>query len=274
MDGSEYWEDIPDAAFDEFQRRVELVETLLDAGVSDRDKRQAKRTYQEIHHVSDRTIRRYVRMYRKKAPRALLFYRFRPKPERIGDSSLREKLIELIHELPSRSIPQLRRLLAHDDAYGGKIECISDRTIYRFLSEHSLGKKDRIGLTLSVRRSAFRSFEAPHSLALIQGDARDGIWITGPDGKREKTYLFLWIDDYSRKILFGKYYESEKLPRMEDCFKYAVLRYGIPQSCYLDNGKVYVSKHFAYVLAKLSCKKIHHPPYQSHCKGNGESMKM
>lgn len=271
MDGSEYWEDIPDEAFEKFQRRVELVETLLDDGISDREKRQAKKTYRYVHHVSDRTIRRYVQMYRKKGARALLFYRFRPKPERIEDSALRNKLIELVTELPSRSIPQLRRLLTHDENYAEKIERISDRTIYRFLSESSLGKKDRIGLSMSLERNAFRSFEAPHSLALIQGDARDGIWLVGPDGKRVKTYLFLWIDDYSRKILFGKYYESEKLPRMEDSFKYAVLRYGIPESAYLDNGKVYVSKHFSFVLASLSCKKIHHPPYQSHCKGKVEA---
>ena len=60
------------------------------------------------------------------------------------------------------------------------------------------------------------------------------IWLTDADGKAYKSYLFLWIDDYSRKILFGKYYASEKLPRMEDSFKYAVLRYGIPEKAYLD----------------------------------------
>ncbi len=58
---------------------------------------------------------------------------------------------------------------------------------------------------------------------------------------------------------------------MEDSFKYAVLRYGIPERAYLDNGKVYISKHFAFVLAKLKCKKVHHPPYQAHCKGKIEA---
>jgi transposase InsO family protein len=201
-----------------------------------------------------------------------LFYRFpKREAERIHDPDLRDKLLELVHELPSRSIPQLRRLLAADDQFASKIDKISDRTIYRFLSEHSLGKKDRIALEVHEHRSAYRSFEAPHSLALIQGDARDGIWLAGPDGKTFKTYLFLWIDDYSRKILFGKYYDSEKLPRMEDSFKYAVLRYGIPEQAYLDHGKVYTSKHFAFVLTQLGCRKIHHRPFQAHCKGKIES---
>jgi transposase InsO family protein len=202
----------------------------------------------------------------------LLFYRFAKKSERIDDRQLREKIIELVHELPTRSVPQLRRLLAASAEFSRKIEQVSDRTLYRFLQENSLGKKDRIALLLSSGRSAYHSFEAPHSLALVQGDARDGIWLTGAEGKSYKTYLFLWIDDYSRKILFGQYYESEKLPRMEDSFKYAVLRYGLPEVVYLDNGKVYISKHFAFVLGKLKIKKLHHPPYQAHCKGKVEAI--
>ena len=274
MSRSEYWPDIPDEVFEKFQQRVELVELLLDESISMHDKREAKQVYRYVHHVCDRTIRRYLHLYRKKGPRGLLFYRFTEKPQRIDDPPLRKELIRLIGELPSRSVPQLRRLLAGDEQFGPKIERISDRTVYRFLQENSLGKKDRMALLMSTGRSAYRSFEAPHSLALIQGDARDGIWLTDADGKPYKTYLFLWIDDYSRKILFGKYYESEKLPRMEDSFKYAVLRYGIPDKAYLDNGKVYISKHFAFVLGRLKCKKIHHPPYQAHCKGNVKSMKM
>ena len=91
---------------------------------------------------------------------------------------------------------------------------------------------------------AYHSFEAPHSLALVQGDARDGIWLDLPDGSRKKTYLFVWIDDFSRKILFGKYYLDEKLPCLEDSFRYMVLRWGIPLAVYLDNGAVYISRQF------------------------------
>lgn len=271
MRRSEYWQDIPDEAFAAFERRVALVELLLDRKVSTAEKRHAKHFYMHAHRISDRTVRRYLRRYRLAGPRALLFYRFRRPPERIADAELREKLIELVRELPTRSVPQLRRLLAADRRWTEAIGRISDRTVYRFLQEKSLGKKDRQALAISAERRFYRSFEATRSLSLIQGDARDGIWLTGADGKRRKTYLFLWIDDYSRKILFGKYYESEKLPRMEDSFKYALLRYGIPDSAYLDNGSVYISKHFAFVLTALKIKKIHHPPYQAHCKGKIEA---
>nr|WP_230391697.1 MULTISPECIES: Mu transposase C-terminal domain-containing protein [unclassified Oceanispirochaeta] len=109
-------------------------------------------------------------------------------------------------------------------------------------------------------------------MKLVQGDARDGIWLKCPDGETRKTYLFGWVDDYSRKILSAKYYFDEKLPRMEDSFKDMILRWGIPEKCYLDNGSVYISRQFAAVLRDLNVKKIHHKPYQAFCKGKVEAV--
>ena len=109
-------------------------------------------------------------------------------------------------------------------------------------------------------------------MALIQGDARDGIWIDCPDGKKRKNYLFAWIDDYSRKILYAQYYWNEKLPCMEDSFRKMVLRYGLPEKIYLDNGAAYISKHFNFVIRDLGIKKTHHPAYRANCKGKVEAV--
>jgi putative transposase len=266
-----YWEDIPDKVFTSFQERLLLVELLTDDTIPFMEKVKLKQEYQDQHQVSERTLRRYVQLYKHKGELGLLFYSKRKTKERINDPLLREKILELIRELPERSIPKLRRLLSIDAGYRDKISCVSDRTLYRFLSESGFGKKDRRALLAhTTGRQAYKSFEASYSLELVQGDARDGIWLPGMNGKARKTYLFLWVDDYSRKILFGKYYDSEKLPCMEDSFKYMVLRYGIPKKIYLDNGSVYISKHFAFVLLNLNTKKIHHKPYQSWCKGKIE----
>ena len=84
-------------------------------------------------------------------------------------------------------------------------------------------------------------------MELVQGDGRDGIWLPDPErtgGGQRKTYLFAWVDDYSRKILFAKYFWDEKLPRMEETFKTMVLRWGIPLKVYLDNGSVYSAGQF------------------------------
>jgi len=140
------------------------------------------------------------------------------------------------------------------------------------LNENALSHKQRFRLLREDGRRAYHGFEAPHSMALVQGDARDGIWLTLPEGKTKKSYLFLWIDDFSRKILFGKYYLSEKLPCLEDSFRYMVLRWGIPEKLYVDNGKVYISRHFMGVLAELQIKQLRHKPYQAHAKGKVEAV--
>ena len=139
-----------------------------------------------------------------------------------------------MRELPSRSVPKLRRLLAADPNYTALIAHVSDRSIYRFLQDSELGHNQRRAMLGPTASRVYRSFEAPHALALVQGDARDGIWLDLPDGSRRKTYLFVWIDDFSRKILFGKYYLNEKLPCLEDSFRYMLLRWGIPLAAYLD----------------------------------------
>jgi hypothetical protein len=84
------------------------------------------------------------------------------------------------------------------------------------------------------------------------------------------TYCFIWLDDFSRKILFAKYYWDEKLPRLEDSFKQALLRYGVPLKVLCDNGSVYISKNFHFQADELGIRVIHHKPYQSWVKGKAE----
>ena len=86
------------------------------------------------------------------------------------------------------------------------------------------------------------------------------------------TYLFAWVDDFSRKILEARYYWDEKLPRMQDCFRRAVMRWGLPDRLYCDNGRVYISKHFLLLVSDLKIKKIHHPAYAAWCKGKIENV--
>jgi len=267
------WEAIPEKEYQAYLKRLEIVELILDASIDPETKRRQRQQYSEDNGVSMRTVANYVSRYREKGRVGLLFYRPRPRSPRIYDKQLGEKIIELVSELPSRSVSTLRRLLSENKEYAEKIQYISNRTIYRFLTENGLSQKQRFGLLReNGRRGVYHAFEAPHSMALVQGDARDGIWLTLPDGKTKKSYLFLWIDDFSRKILFGKYYLSEKLPCLEDSFKYMLLRWGIPFIVYVDNGSVYISRHFMGILAELQIKQLRHKPYQAHAKGKIESI--
>ncbi len=266
------WEAIPEAEYEAYKKRLEITELILDGTIDAETKKRHRERYCEENGVSMRTLANYVRRYREKGRGGLLFYHPRPKSPRVHDRSLRVKIIELVRELPTRSVPKLRRLLSENEDYREKIRLISDRTIYRFLTENGFSRRERYRLLREDGRRAYHAFEAPHSMALVQADARDGIWLTLADGKRKKSYLFLWIDDFSRKILFGKYYLSEKLPCLEDSFKYMLLRWGIPAKIYVDSGAVYISRHFMGILAELEIRQLRHKPYQAHAKGKVESV--
>ena len=268
--GDLHWDQLPEAVVAAFSERLHLVELLLDPLLPEADKQAERRRYQQQHGIGERTIRGYLHRYRKQGPRGLLFYRPRPTSARVHDATLRAKLLELIKELPTRSVPQLRKLITADDKLGAKIAHISDRTLYRFLADQGLTKSARYLMLADDERTSFRAFEAPHAMALVQADARDGIWLDTPNG-RKKTYLFLWLDDFSRKILFGKYYFDEKLPALLDSFRYCLLRYGIPLRVYMDSGAVYVSRHLLAILVALHIKQVRHPPYQAYCKGKIEA---
>ena len=269
------WRDIDEKHLEAYRRRVALVETLLDEAIDEVDRYQERRRYIEEQGVSERTIRNYLRRYREKGAEALLFYKPRgPSSPRIHERRLREKILELIEQRPSRTVPQLRRLLSADEELAEAVGQVSDRSIYRFLAEAGLTQKARREKSHGAGKRSYHKFEASCSMELVQGDARDGIWLPKEPGAEQvrKTYLFAWVDDYSRRILHAEYFWDEKLPRMEKTFKTMVLRWGIPKKCYLDNGHVYIASHFAFILAQLGIKKIHHGPYRSWAKGKVEAV--
>ncbi len=265
------WQDLTDARYEKQAQILELVESLCDESLSDEEHRQVKQQYMEDHGVCERTIRNYLSRYRAGGAQALLKVPERSSSPRIYDQELAEAIVALVNERPGRTVPMIRKLAAIDARLHDAISQVSDRTIYRFLAEQGFSHQERRRLSSTQSRMSYHRFEAPSSMDLVQGDGRDGIWIDTPDGKK-KTYLFVWVDDYSRKILSGRYYFDEKLPRMEDTFKRMVLRWGIPKKCYLDNGSVYIAKHFSWILGELQTKKIHHKPYQAYCKGKVEAV--
>lgn len=266
------WNDVPPHLMREYEDRIRLVETLLDDSIEWFVKKDIRHEYCLDHGVTERTIRNYIAWYKKEGPGRLLFYRPAPPAERITDPALRKAILSLVTERPMRTVRQLKSLLISQQEFKDKIAAVSNRTIYRFLFEQGMSKKERYALLSGDKRNSYRQFQADCSLKLVQGDARDGIWLQRPDGKTLKTYLFAWVDDYSRKILYAEYYTDEKLPRMEDSFKKMILRWGIPVKVYVDNGHVYIAAHFAWLLKELGVKKIHHKPYAAYCKGKVEAV--
>lgn len=139
------WSEIDEKELDAFHRRLALVETIIDGSIEETERRQVRHGYLREHGVSERTIRNYLKRYQDYGAEGLVFHRrgSRPRSPRIHDEALRAKILSLIEELPGRTVPQLRRLLTGDPEHRDAIERVSDRTIYRFLNEQGLSRKQR-----------------------------------------------------------------------------------------------------------------------------------
>jgi putative transposase len=217
--------------------------------------------------VSTTTLRRYLKAYRTGGFDAL-------RPVLRGDAGVPralppevlERAIALREEQPSRTTQTLVDILARDENLH-----LSHRLNVHTLTTHlrRCGKTRRL---LAQRSTAYRRFEREHVNSLWQGDAMVGPWLPDPGqpAKKRRAHLFCFIDDHSRLVPYAEFFFDEALPRMERVLKIAILRRGLPQAVYVDNGKVYSATQFGAACATLGIRRIQTAPYSPESKGKQE----
>jgi len=220
--------------------------------------------------VSVRTLERYLSQYRKGEWDGL-----KPKGRtkktnlRIPPAVLQEA-IRLRRQRPERSVEQIIFILEESGAArsGG----IAASTLARHLKKAGASRKD---LLKDVTGShGHRRFEAENVHVLWQFDFQHTLYLPDPKEpkKRKKAILFAILDDYSRLIVHAQFYWDEKLPRMEDSLKKAILRYGIPEQFYCDNGAAFSSQHLVRICGKLGIHLSHSRPYRPQGRGKIERL--
>jgi len=88
--------------------------------------------------------------------------------------------------------------------------------------------------------------------------------------RRRKSYLIAFLDDATRVVPYAAFALSENTQAFLPVLKQALLRRGLPERLYVDNGANYRSRHLALVCAKLGVALIHARPYQPQGKGKIE----
>jgi putative transposase len=217
--------------------------------------------------VDAETVWRYLAWYRKGGFEAL-----KPKPRADGGQSRRipaawvEQAVALREEVPTRSAATIIQILRRDPAFPPDLT-IAPRTLRDLLFRRGKTRAKLLG-----DAKAFRRFEREHANDLWQGDMLVGPYLPDAErpGKFRRTALFCFIDDYSRLTPYGEFFFEESLPRLERVLKLAILRRGIPERLYVDNGKVYVSTQLAAACATLGIRPIHSTPYAPNTKGKIE----
>ena len=218
--------------------------------------------------LNESTIRRYLKIYRDKG-----FDGLKPKNRSDKGKSHKipletlEKAFLLKKEEPRRSARKIIQILeAHNMAPLGLLK---PSTLSRIFKQQGLTAK---AIRLGGSNKSFRSFQAEHANQIWQSDTLYGPYLPDPDRpeKKKQTYLIAIIDDYSRLIVHAQFYWHERLPHLENTLNKAILKRGIPQVFYVDNGQVYSAHQINAICAELGIRKISCKPYSPEGKGKIE----
>lgn len=216
--------------------------------------------------VAPETLRHWLKDYRRGGFEALLPKgradrgRSRALPQAVADA-----LVSLKDEQPGLSIPQLIRAVQQSGAAPESL-ALPPSTVHRLLSRAGLMHKTSPEVVTQDRRR----FAFAHAGQMWMSDVMHGPSVAVPERGRRKCYLIAFLDDATRVVPYCAFALSENTQAFLPVFKQALLRRGIPQRLYVDNGANYRSQHLALVCAKLGVALIHARPYQPQGKGKQE----
>jgi len=216
--------------------------------------------------VAPETLRHWLKDYRRGGFDALLPKgradqgRSRALPQTLADA-----LLSLKDEQPHLSIPQLIRAVA-----GSVPDTVTPApsTVHRLLKR--AGLMDKAGDAAESGQDR-RRFAFAHPGQMWMSDVMHGPSVALPGSRtRRKTYLIAFLDDATRVVPYCAFAMSENTQAFLPVFKQALVRRGLPQRLYVDNGANYRSQQLALVCARLGVALIHARPYQPQGKGKQE----
>jgi transposase InsO family protein len=178
--------------------------------------------------------------------------------------ALPDDAIERIHELRGQFPYITGKAIYNKLIEEGSVNAAdtSLATVHRYL--RSNGLKAIAENTLEVK-----SFEMEFANDCWQTDASSGPVIR-LEGKKTQTYLFALIDDASRHLLHTQFYTSENAINMQDSFRQAIAKFGVPKVLFCDNGKAFSNLQLQLICASLGVVLAHSRPYVAKSRGKIE----
>jgi transposase InsO family protein len=253
-----------DTAREEGLRRYRLISPLLEESQAECEKRAWRRLICEREGVSERTLRRYLAAFRKSGFDSLVPGERKDKgrSKAIGEEALK-LAAELRRELPSRSAERIQQLLA---AQGHRV---ARSTLERQLRQRGLSGRE---IKTSQKAVAGRRFQRVGRNTLWQADLKYGPYLSDPQHPDQKirTYLVALIDDATRLVVQAEFYAHQRLPVLEDALRKAIVRCGVPDNLYVDNGKIFISQWLRLSCAKLGIRHLNTRAYSPESKGKIE----
>lgn len=250
------------------EQRMQILSPLLAEGLDAAKAREIKTRICEQTGLSERTLRRYLAQYKNAG-----FSGLKPKSrgkrntEDAIPSHILEQAILLRRQVPGRSVSQLIQILEWE----GLVEPgrIKRSTLQEKLAER--GYSSRQMRLYSNTGVAARRYQQPYRNKLWHSDIKYGPYIPiGKDGMKKQVYLVTFIDDATRLILHGEFYPMLDKVIVEDCFRKAIMKYGVPETVYFDNGSQYRTKWMSRACAKMGIRLLFARPYSPESTGKPE----
>lgn len=247
--------------------RMQIISPLLSPDLDDGQRALLRQRICQQYSLSERTLRRYLQLYRENGYEGLHTKRASAEPATTIDPELLEQAIVLRREVPSRSVRQIIRILEMEERV--TFSTLKRSTLQRAMSDRGFSSAQmRIytGKGLAARR-----FAKPNRCQLWQSDIKYGPYLPiGQGGKKQQVFLVAIIDDATRFIVHAKFYPDQKLPILEDSLRQAVSRFGCPDILYVDNGKQFRSDWLSNACECLHIKLKFTRPYSPESKGKIE----
>jgi transposase len=141
--------------------------------------------------------------------------------------ALSEAAIEEMHELKEK-FPYITGKAVYNKLIESGVINAADTslaTVHRFIRNHGLKSS-------ALNQQAVKAFEMEFANDCWQADTSWGP-VINIGGKKEQTFLIAFIDDASRLITHAQFYLNDNAVNMQDSFRQAIAKFGVPKMVYL-----------------------------------------
>lgn len=215
--------------------------------------------------ITPETIRNWINKYKQFGKEGLMpkLRADRGRPRAFTDQEA-EAIIKLLEKKPQLTAISAVNKLRQEGII--KTE-ISSSSLSRFITANNLKRKDRVKEKDDKDQRRF-GFEYP--LQCVQADAMHGFPVPDGKGRKRKAILLAFIDDATRRIVFGEFAFSEKSVLFETGIKHILKTHGKIGMLYTDNGATFVSNQTKRILETLGIYLCHSKPYRPQGRGKIE----
>jgi transposase InsO family protein len=219
----------------------------------------------EQNGISRRTLGRWLMGYQQHG-----FQGLKPLEKTYGSpgvipGDLIAEAILLRREVPGRSIQQIIEILEMEGK--APIGLLRRTTLQDKLQTE--GYSARQMKMYQSGGMAARRFVRQERGDMWHSDIKYGPFLS-IDAVKRQIYLVSILDDATRYVVHGEFYASLDQTVVEDCFRKAVLKEGLPRRVYFDNGKQYRTKWMDRACAILGIKLLYAKPYSPESTGKIE----